>query len=141
MINLDITFIFQIVNFLVLMLVLNILLYKPMRKLLAGRAAEIAGGHAKAAELDSDVQEKMAEYETRLHDAKTKASEERGILKKAALAEETTILDKARKEATDSVNALKGQVAKEAAQAREYLKEQTQSLSLEICEKVLGRRL
>ena len=141
MINLDITFIFQIVNFLVLMLVLNILLYKPMRKLLAGRAAEIAGGHAKAAELDSDVQEKMAEYETRLHDAKTKASEERGILKKGALAEETVILDQARKEAGDSVSALKKRVAKEAADAREFLREQTASLSLEICEKVLGRRL
>lgn len=141
MINLDITFLIQIFNFLILMLFLNILLYKPVRKLLADRAAEIAGGHEKAAEVDRDVQDKMAEYENRLHDAKIKASEERGLLKKAALDEETTILDKARKEATDSVNALKGQVAKEAAEAREYLKEQTRSLSLEICEKVLGRRL
>lgn len=141
MINLDITFIFQLVNFLVLMLALNVILYKPVRKLLANRAAEIAGGHEKAAALDLGVQEKMAQYEERLHDAKAKASEERGILKKAAIAEETAILDKARKEATDSVNALKGKVAKEAAEARGYLKEQTRSLSLEICEKVLGRRL
>ena len=141
MINLDITFIFQLVNFLVLMLVLNVLLYKPVRKLLADRDAEIAGGHAKADEVDRDVQDKMEKYEARLHEAKVKASEERSILKKAALAEEAVLLDKARKEATDSVNALKGQVAKEAAVAREYLKEQTRSLSLEICEKVLGRRL
>jgi F-type H+-transporting ATPase subunit b len=140
-INLDITFIFQIVNFLVLMLVLNVLLYKPVRKLLADRAAEIAGGHEKAAVVDRDVQEKIAQYEARLHEAKLKASEERGILKKAALDEESALLDKARKEATDSVNSLKGRVAKEAAEAREYLREQTQSLSLEICEKVLGRRL
>jgi F-type H+-transporting ATPase subunit b len=140
-INLDITFIFQIVNFLVLMLVLNILLYKPMRKILADRAAEIAGGHEKAVEVDKDVQEKMARYETQLREAKTKASEERGILKKAALDEETVILDQARKVAGDSVSALKQRVAKEAADAREYLKEQTRSLSLEICEKVLGRRL
>ena len=141
MINLDITFIFQLVNFLVLMLVLNVLLYKPVRKLLADRAAEIAGGHEKAAEVDRDVQDKMAQYEDRLREAKAKASEERGLLKKDALAEEATLLDKARKEATDSVNALKNKVAKEAADAREILKEQTRSLSLEICEKVLGRRL
>jgi F-type H+-transporting ATPase subunit b len=140
-INLDITFFIQIVNFLLLMLMLNILLYKPVRKILADRATEIAGGHEKAAEVDRDVQEKMAQYEDRLREAKAKASEERGILKKAALAEESTLLDKARQEATDAVNALKGKVAKEAAEAREYLKEQTQSLSLEICEKVLGRRL
>jgi F-type H+-transporting ATPase subunit b len=140
-INLDITFIIQILNFLILMLVLNFLLYKPVRKFLADRTSEIASGHEKAAEVDRDVQDKMTQYEDRLREAKIKASEERGILKKAALAEETSILDKARKEATDSVNALKGHVAKEAAEAREYLKEQTQSLSLEICEKVLGRRL
>jgi F-type H+-transporting ATPase subunit b len=140
-INLDITFIFQIVNFLVLMLVLNVILYKPVRKMLADRAAEIAGGHEKAAVVDRDVQDKMAQYEARLREAKLKASEERGILKKDALAEESVLLDKARKEATDSVNTLKGRVAKEAAEAREYLREQTQSLSLEICEKVLGRRL
>jgi F-type H+-transporting ATPase subunit b len=140
-INLDITFIFQLVNFLILMLALNIVLYKPIRKILADRASEIAGGHEKAAEVDKDVQDKMVQYEDRLREAKAKASEERGILKKDALAEEATLLDKARKEATDSVNALKGKVAKEAAEAREYLKEQTRSLSLEICEKVLGRRL
>jgi F-type H+-transporting ATPase subunit b len=140
-INLDITFIIQIVNFLLLMLALNFLLYRPLRKILADRAAEIAGGHAKAVEVDKDVQEKMALYEARLCEAKTKASEERGILKKAALGEEAAILDQARKEAGDSVSALKMRVAKEAAGAREFLREQTQSLSLEICEKVLGRRL
>jgi len=140
-ISLNITFIFQLVNFLLLMMLLNVLLYRPIRKILADRAAEIAGGHEKAAEVDRDVQEKMALYETRLREAKAKASEERGVMKKDALAEESAVLDKARKEATDSMNLLKAQVAKEAASAREFLKEQTRSLSLEICEKVLGRRL
>jgi F-type H+-transporting ATPase subunit b len=140
-ISLNITFIFQLVNFLLLMMLLNFLLYRPIRKILADRAAEIAGGHEKAAEVDRDVQEKMALYETRLREAKAKASEERGVMKKDALAEESAVLDKARKEATDSMNLLKGQVAKEAASAREFLREQTRSLSLEICEKVLGRRL
>jgi len=140
-ISLNITFIFQLVNFLLLMMLLNVLLYRPIRKILADRAAEIAGGHEKAAEVDRDVQEKMALYETRLREAKAKASEERGVMKMDALAEESAVLDKARKEATDSMNLLKGQVAKEAASAREFLREQTRSLSLEICEKVLGRRL
>jgi F-type H+-transporting ATPase subunit b len=140
-ISLNIAFFFQVVNFLLLMLLLNIFLYRPIRKILAERAAEISGGHAKAAEVDRDVQEKMAQYEARLREAKTKASEERGVLKKDAIAEEAVILDKARQEASDSVNALKKRVSKEAADAREFLREQTQSLSLEICEKVLGRRL
>jgi F-type H+-transporting ATPase subunit b len=140
-INLDITFIIQIINFLVLMMVLNVVLYKPIRKLLADRATEIASGHEKAATLDTEVQDKMAQYETKLRDAKVKATEERGVMKKDAQAQETEILDAARKEANAALAALKGKVEKEAAQAREYLKEQTRMLSLEICEKVLGRRL
>jgi len=140
-ISINIAFIFQVVNFLLLMVALNIFLYRPIRKMLADRATEISSAIAKVADVDKDVQEKMAQYEARLRDAKFKASEERGILKKDALAEETSILDKARKEAADSLNLLKSQVAKEAAAAREFLKEQTRSLSLEICEKVLGRRL
>jgi F-type H+-transporting ATPase subunit b len=123
------------------MMVLNVILYKPVRKILADRAAEIDGGHEKAAGLDSEVQEKMAQYETRLREAKIKATEERGVLKRDALSQEAMILDAARKEAADSLNVLKVKVAKEAADAREFLKEQSRTLSLEICEKVLGRRL
>jgi F-type H+-transporting ATPase subunit b len=140
-ISLDISFIIQIINFLLLMLVLNVILYRPIRKLIADRATEIAGGHEKAAALDSEVQDKMAQYEAKLRDAKLKATEERGVMKRDALAQEGDILDAARKEAGESLNALKAKVAKEAADAREYLKEQTRTLSLEICEKVLGRRL
>ncbi len=141
MINLDITFIIQIVNFLVLMIALNVVLYKPIRKLLADRAAEIESGHEKASSLDAEIQDKMAQYETKLRDAKLKATEERGSMKKDAQAQEAEILDAARKEANSSLTALKTQVEKEAGQARDFLKEQTRMLSLEICEKVLGRRL
>ncbi|HEX9023752.1 MAG TPA: ATP synthase F0 subunit B [Geobacteraceae bacterium] len=141
MINLDITFIFQLVNFLVLMLVLNVVLYKPVRKILADRAAEISGGHEKAAALDLEVQEKMAQYEARLRDAKIKATEERGLLKKEAQAHEAEVLDQARKEANQSLAVIKGKVTEEADAAKDILKEQAKSLSLEICEKVLGRRL
>jgi len=140
-INLDLTFFIQMINFIVLMVALNILLYRPVRKLLADRAAEIAGGHEKAAAIDQEVQDKMAQYEARLRDAKVKATEERGGLKKEAQAREAEILDKARKEAGESLAAIKGKVAREAADAKDILKEQARTLSLEICEKVLGRRL
>lgn len=141
MINLDIAFVFQVVNFLVLMLVLNLFLYKPIRKMLADRAAEVAGAKLRAAEVDKDVQEKMALYEARLREVKAQAGEERAALKKEAMAEEAAVLEKARKEATDTLATIKNKVAKEAADAREVLHGQARTLSLEICEKVLGRSL
>lgn len=141
MINLDWAFVFQLVNFLVLVLLLNVFLYKPIRKVLADRAEQISGAKAKTVEVDREVQEKMALYEAKLREVKTKAGAERAAMVKEAQAEESALLEKARKDAGDSLASIKKRVAKEAADASELLKEQARSLSLDICEKVLGRSL
>ena len=141
MINLDLTFIIQLVNFLVLVLILNVFLYKPIRRVLAERSTELNGARERAAEVDRDVQDKVALYEARLREGKTAANGERDVLKKAAQAEESAVLEKARKEAADTLATIKEKVAKEAADAKELLREQARGLSLEICEKVLGRSL
>lgn len=141
MINLDLAFVIQLVNFLVLVLVLNVLLYKPIRKVLADRAAQISGAKAKAAEVDQEVQGKVALYEARLREVKAKAGDERAAMIKEAQAEEAALVEKARIEATDTLSAIKNRVVKEAADAKELLREQARALSLEICEKVLGRSL
>ena len=141
MINLDLSFVFQFCNFLVLVLLLNVFLYKPIRKVLADRAEQISGARAKAVEVDRDVQEKMALYEARLREVKAKAGEERAAMVKEAQAEEAVLVDKARKEAADSLAAIRNRVAGEAAAAKVLLEEQARSLSLDICEKVLGRSL
>jgi len=140
-INLDLAFVFQLVNFLVLVLLLNVFLYKPIRKVLSDRAGQLSGAKAKAAEVDEEVQAKVAEYEARLREIKAKAAEERAAMIKEAQAEEATVIEKARTEGAAALASIKGKVAKEAAGAKELLKEQAQALSLEICEKVLGRSL
>jgi F-type H+-transporting ATPase subunit b len=140
-INLDWAFLFQLVNFGVLVLLLNVFLYKPIRKVLADRAEQINGAKAKAVEVDTEVQEKVALYEARLREVKVKAGAERAAMVKEAQGEETALLDKARKDSADSLSTIKSRVAREAADARDLLKVQARSLSLDICEKVLGRSL
>jgi F-type H+-transporting ATPase subunit b len=140
-INIDLAIVFQLVNFLVLMLVLNVFLYKPIRKVLAERQGRIAEAKSRAEEVDQDVQAKMADYEARLRSMKTGAADERGALLKEAQAEEAAILEAARKEATETLSAIKVRVAKESADARVLLQEQAKALSVDICEKVLGRSL
>ena len=68
MINLDLAFVFQLVNFLVLVLLLNVFLYKPIRKQLADRNALISGAKEKSAAVDREVQEKLASYEARMRE-------------------------------------------------------------------------
>ncbi|BCO11633.1 ATP synthase F0 sector subunit b' [Citrifermentans bremense] len=141
MINLDIAFVFQLVNFLVLVLLLNAFLYKPIRKQLAERAAQINGAKQKSAEVDREVQEKLASYEARMREIRAGAADERGALKKEAQQQEAAILDKARAEASASLASIKAQVAKETEEARRVLTASAETLSAEICEKVLGRSL
>lgn len=139
MINLDLTFVVQVINFLVLMTVLNIFLYKPIRKAIADRTATVDGARQRAQAVDSEVQEKVAQYEARLKDAKGKAAEERTVLRAEALAEEATALEAARKEADATLATIRETVAREAAEARTLLQDQSRLLSKDICEKVLGR--
>ena len=83
----------------------------------------------------------MALYEVRLREAKAVASERRAESLKQAQAEETSILEKARTEATASLGTIRDRVAKEAADARVLLKQQAELLSVDISEKILGRSL
>lgn len=141
MITIDLAFVFQLVNFLLLMLVLNFLLYRPIRRVIAERDGEIAAARKKAVEVDREVQEQVAAYESRMREVRATVSNERAALKKEALVEEGAIIEKARAEAIGSLDAIKAQVAKEAAEARTVLQEQARALSRDICEKVLGRSL
>ncbi|HJV37040.1 hypothetical protein [Geomonas sp.] len=141
MINLDLAFVFQLVNFLVLVLLLNVFLYKPIRKHLADRAAQLSGAKEKTAAVDREVQEKLAAYEARMREIRSSAADERGVLKKQAQEQEAAILEKARVEASEALSSIKAKVAKEAQEARELLKQSAETLSSDICEKVLGRSL
>jgi F-type H+-transporting ATPase subunit b len=140
-ITLDLAFIIQLVNFFVLLFILNTFLYKPIRKALADRAADISGARQRAEAVDAGVQEKVAAYEARMREVKAEAALERADMMKAVAAEEQALLDKARHEATETIGAIRGKVAKETADARELLRTQALLLSSDICEKVLGRSL
>lgn len=141
MINLDISFFIQAINFLLLLFILNVFLYKPIRKVLADRDADLAGARDKAAAVDKEVADKMALYESHLREVKSKGSAEREAMKREAVGEEARLLEAARADATKSLTAIKQKVAKEAADAKAQLQEQARSISLDICEKVLGRSL
>jgi len=140
-IDINLSFVFQLVGFLLLILILNIFLYKPIRKILAERSDELLSAKERAEVVDQEIQAKMAEYEARLRDMKSNTTDERGQLTKEAQAEENAILELARKEATDSINTIKTRISAEVSDARVILQEQARSLSKDICEKVLGRSL
>ncbi|NJD36920.1 MAG: ATP synthase F0 subunit B [Geobacter sp.] len=141
MINLDLAFVVQIINFGLLVLVLNMLLFKPVRALLAQRRQEIQSARERALAVDEQVESKVAQYEARLREAKAEVAARRAELLKEAQAEESGVMDRARQDAAVSLASLRDRVAKESAEARALLQKQAEALSGDICEKLLGRSL
>ena len=141
MIEINLAFFVQLFNFILLILVLNIFLYKPIRKILNERRQVIESAREKTVSVDLEVQEKMALYETRLRDVKAEAAFIRGNALKQAQAEEAILLEAARNEANVSLGAIRERIAQESAEARKILVKQAESLSGDICEKILGRGL
>lgn len=141
MITIDIVLLFQVVNFLALLFLLNIFLYKPIRKVLTERAAEISASREKTLSVDREVCEKMAQYEQKLHAVKTDATEERNKMLRAAREEESRLIEAARGETAEGLARIRESIEKESAQAEKFLKDQAAVLSRQIAEKVLGRSL
>ena len=141
MINIDIVLLFQAVNFLLLLFLLNMLLYRPIRKAMADRAAELEAARGKTVSVDSDVRDRMAEYELKLREAKTGANEERAQMIGAARSEEAAILEDARRDAASSLAEIRAAIQKEAAKEEGRLRARAEELSQVISEKVLGRSL
>jgi len=140
-ISIDWTIILQFVNFLVLMAVLNALLYRPLRKVLAQRKEKIDGSHQRAKDLEAQIEEKMTRYQEQLQAAKVKGSQERAEMRSAATAEEAKLIGAAREEAAQRLLVLKGKVAEEAAVAEKTLRAETEGIAGSIAAKVLGRAL
>ena len=141
MISLDWTLVLQFFNFIILLIILNKLLYRPLLKVIAERREAIDGSHAQAKSLEAEIEDKMQRYQKQLGDAKMLANEERGRLKKAAGEEESTLLGEAHQKASARLLVIKEQVSAEAADARKTLTSEAEALAGQIAAKILGRKL
>ena len=139
MIQINITLIIQIVNFLVLLLVLNALLYKPVTAKIREREARIRSDREKAAELDGQVQEQEKRHQQELAIVRQTGAQEKNALTAEAKKKEAEILDKARAEASRIVEDMKAAIRVEAEEVRKALKAEMTPLAQSISEKILGR--
>lgn len=141
MINVDWTIWLQFANFFILMALLNFILYRPLRGMLHRRRQTIDGSHARAKELEAEINEKMERYQQQLQAAKLKGSEERAEMRKAAAADEAAILGQAQTKASAQMREIKTRVAGEAEMASATLKKEANALASQIASKILGRAL
>ena len=141
MVSIDGTIWIQMANFLILMFVLNIILFKPILRVIERREKHLQGLDKEVKSLDQSVEEKMANYEEKLRQARLEAMSEKNEIQQKASEEGKGKMDEARNEILQIFDDFKQKLDKEISSARKILKSQAEKISVEISEKVLGRSI
>jgi len=138
-IGLDYTFWIQMINFLALIFILNLLLYKPILGIIERRNKQLEASEAEIARLNETVEQKMAAYEEKLRQAKAGALQKKQEIAKEGADQAKSIIDAVRGEIPALVEKFQSKMNQEVSQARQILNDQSRRISVEIAEKVLGR--
>lgn len=141
MVDINLTLFVQMANFLVLIVILNYLLYKPILAILDKRKRRLDESKGEIKRLNATVEQKAAEYEEKLRLAKQDALGKKNEILKEAADSAKAIIDERRSKIPAMLAEFQGKVGQEVDAARRILKDQSQKISAEIAEKVLGRSL
>jgi len=140
-VSLDYSLGIQIVNFALLIFILNRLLYKPLLGMIDKRKQQLADSEAEIRRLQETIERQMAAYREKLIQAKAAAVEEKNEIIRKGSEEARAITDAVRAEIPGMMEQFQARMEKEIDAAKKVLAGQSQRLSVEIAEKILGRSL
>ncbi len=135
----DISLVYQMINFLILLFVLNLVLYKPIRNVILERKAKIEGMQNAAEKAADDLVAGEEEYKNGLRQARAEGLKKKEAFIEEASKEEKEIIDRINKKAQANLAKIKKQVADETEQARKTLEGEVEEYARAIGEKILGR--
>ncbi|MBI5885882.1 MAG: ATP synthase F0 subunit B [Deltaproteobacteria bacterium] len=141
MLDINLTVLWQIIGFLVLMPILSRFLFTPAIKALKERDEKIGGNLRKAQEYDRVIADGLAAYEKRLKDAAIKGNEERAKRRLESVAREKEIIEAARGAASRELGVMKTALEKNKASAMVMLKAEAKALGSQMAEKILDRKV
>jgi len=140
-VSLDYTILVQMVNFIILIFILNALLYKPILGIIDKRKQKMDESDSEIKHMNQTVEQKMAEYEEKVRLAKVDAMEQKNAIVKEGSDVAKDIIDAVRGEIPAMMEQFHAKMGKEVEEARAILHSQSQKISLDIAEKVLGRSI
>ncbi len=139
MIDINVSLLIQLVNFIVLLIALNFILFKPIRQIMQEREQGIGSalGDAKAAQ--DRMQKLLEQYNTSLAEAKQKATAAYNTIYQQGLDAQRDMISAERSKASEMLDKARAEIAAAASAARVDLKKEAERLSQEITSKLLGR--
>ena len=135
----DVSLFVQIANFLIIIWVLNIILYRPIRRILIERKKKITSLEQNVEKLNEDAAVKDEAFLAGIKDARARGLNEKEVLLKEGAEEEKKIIEQINQKAQANLAEVREKVAKDAQNVRASLHKEIDTFANAISEKILGR--
>lgn len=139
MVSIDGTLFVQIINFLFLIWALNIVLYKPIRKILLQRKDKVSGLEDGIERFEQDALEKDQALVSGIKEARGKGLKEKAAFEDEGRAEEMKVIEKINEKARVNLAGIRETIARETEEARQSLLKEVDDFAEDISRRILGR--
>lgn len=138
MIEIDITLVVQFINFVITLVVLNIILVRPIREIIKKRAGVMADLVGETERFTQTADEKLKNYEAALDEARKAGTSERLRYKDEGQSEEKEIVTAASTQAQQQLAQARSEIESQSKTAMDTLKSQVDSLADKAVAKILA---
>ena len=135
------TFLAQICNLMIQLVIFKKLLLNPVKKVIAERKAKADSQIADAEKLRTEAEAMKAEYEQNLQNARTEANQIVAAAQKTAAARSEELLGEARAQAAALKQKAEADIAQEPKKAVNEVKDEIGGMAMEIASKVVEREI
>ena len=139
MIDLDWTFFAQLVNFLIILTVLNLILFRPIRGIIKKRAEVMSEKLGSIEAFTAQAESKLENYKASLTGARVEAQQLRVSLKAEGTEAEAAVLSKAGSEAAEKVAAARKEIDGQKQAALKALRNEVAGYAKNVADKVLSK--
>jgi F-type H+-transporting ATPase subunit b len=139
MIEIDLTMPFQIAFILIMIVIMNIVLYKPIRSILAERDKRIGGLEKDVEEFHKNAKLRLEEFDEKLNGARSRAKTELDRVRAETQAVGNEKVAEIRKEVEAHKASNQSLIQAEFARASQELQAQVGGFAKDIAGKIIGR--
>ena len=139
MINVDGSVFIQIANFIFLIWIMNMILYKPIRKALLQRKEKVSDLERSIADFNIHALEKENAFASGIKEARANGLKEKQSLIQSGSDEEKNVIENINKKAQSELIKSREKIAKDAESVRVSLQKELDTFVNAIGQKILGR--
>jgi F-type H+-transporting ATPase subunit b len=139
MVDINWTVIIQIIDFVLLIFILNFILYKPIRNIIQQRKAKIEGLNTGINKAGKEVGEKGEAFAAGIKEARAKGQKAKETLLNSAAEEQRNLLAQINAKAKEDLDAVKTKITQDAQTVKTALEREIDQFATAITQKILGR--